>query len=65
MHDIVGKFGSSLCTVLAKTVNETKIKANNIILVQLANFSGVGGWGDLNLKGCKLQILFSLRVIRT
>lgn len=54
MHDIVGKFGSSLCTVLAKTVNETKIKANNIILVQLANFSGVGGWGGFKLEGVQI-----------
>ena len=29
MRDIVGQFSSSLCPVLAKTVSETKIKANH------------------------------------
>ena len=29
MRNIDGKFSSSLCPVLAKTVSETKIKANH------------------------------------
>ena len=60
MRDIVGKFSSSSCLVLAKTVSETKIKANHawkfwcfdadriITDPQQISFPGEGDGGDLN-----------------
>ena len=55
MRDIDGKFSSSLCPVLAKTVSETKIKANHsvnfgasmrIVSQQTQKLPGGGRWGD-------------------
>ena len=75
MRNIDGKFSSSLCPVLAKTVSETKIKANHsenfgasmrIVSQQTQNkIISFPGEGDRGTKGCKWQILVSLRVIRT
>ena len=75
MLDIVGIFSSSLCPVLAKTVSETKIKeitpenfgASMRIVSQQTHNKIISflGEGDGGTKGCKWQILVSLRVIRT
>lgn len=70
MRNIDGKFCSSLCPVLAKTVSETKIKANHSenfgasmrIVPKQISFPGEGDGGT---KGCKWQISVSVRVIRT